>query len=189
MLACAIISLNAAAVDLNHLKGIPFLAANAEDREHVKNILQTSIMERLKSLENWPDDYARLPKHKAIAIDYDDPTPNGFAPYLYRHEYVRPHVGYWGGAWEYDTLEEARARAIAQCNRDCIVILADDELLITDAMIDAYLTARKDYIESLATKLKTAERLVLMTRDAHSLHTPTTTNSTARSTGSPIASP
>lgn len=182
----AVASLDAAAADLNNLKGIPFLDTKVEDREYVKQILQASIMERLKSLENWPGDYAALAKHKAIAVEYDKPSPNGFVPYLYRHEYIRPHVGYWGGAWEYDTLEGARERALAQCNRNCIVILEDDKVLITDAMVDEYLKARQDYIDSLVTKFTKAEKLVLVTRDAEAPK-PAKTLNVRLSAASPIS--
>jgi hypothetical protein len=81
------------------LLGIPYLASSDPlTREEAKSQLRSIIMKRLAELQNWPGEYESLKTNKAIAIRYGAPYPNPFIPYLYRQEYLKPHIGYWGGA-------------------------------------------------------------------------------------------
>ncbi len=72
-------------------------------------------------------DYEKLAGHKAAAICIT------WSP--------EPHVSFWGAAWEYESIEEAGSRAMAQCekakvsggyNRDCqcTLIFRNDECVL-----------------------------------------------------------
>jgi len=150
---------------LRRVKGIPFLKnLEQSDITAVKENFLNYFSRRLPQLENWPRDYSKLSKNKAIAIRYSPPEENPFVPYLYRQDYFEPHVSFFGGAWGWESLEAARTEALKQCGDGCIVYLENDTPQITDAMIKDYFTARQNYVDKQRNALLLAEWLVLADR-------------------------
>jgi len=151
--------------DISAAIGLEFLSDGpAVSRTEAKEKLRSIIMKRLPQLQNWPGDYATLKPKKAIAIRYDSPNPNPFVPYWYRLEYLEPHIGYWGGAWEYDSLEAARSAALRSCGEKCILFLEDDAVVIPDSTIDEFIAARQALAKKELVRLSQSERINLLGR-------------------------
>jgi hypothetical protein len=150
-------------VDFQKLKGIPILSAPAYSMEVAKADLQSSIMQQLKHLDNWKD-FGGFPKNKAVAIEYRGPFENPLAPYLDRYKYITASVGYWGGAWGYDKLEDAQHAALGRCKGDCIPFLENDSVVLPEKLVRDYADYRQKYIASQIALLGKADKIVLIDR-------------------------
>ena len=168
-------------VAINKLIGIPFMHAGAlETREQIVERLKKNILDRLPELSGYPKDFAALKQHKAVAIRYGGTYVNPFVPYLYQREYIEPNVSYWGGAWEYDTLQEARTGALKQCavgGGGCMLFLEDGAVRVPDKMVSDYIKTRHDFVQGQIKNLGKAEKLVLLDR-ANTLSASTSIKST-----------
>jgi hypothetical protein len=152
-------------IDVDRLVGVPFLKKDQpEKRSAIKAKLQLRVMKRLKELQNWPSDYSKLPQNKAIAIRYDEPSENPFVPYLYRKNYIEPHISFWGGSWGDKTIEAARSEALKQCGEGCVVYLENDRVQIAERMVDEILKAKQEYVDDQIKALTAAEKLLLIDR-------------------------
>jgi hypothetical protein len=156
------------AVAIDKLVGIPFMHAGApETREEIVERIKKSILDRLPELSGYPKDYSALKQHKAVAVQYRGTDVNPFVPYLYQREYIFPSVGYWGGEWDTDRLEEAKADALKQCGvggAGCMLFLEDDAVLVPDKMVSDYIKTRDDFVHGQNEKLGKADKLVLLDR-------------------------
>jgi hypothetical protein len=162
--ACPLLS-QGTELSLDKLVGVPFLGVqHPDDRSQIADTLSQSIKERLKQLQNWPADYNTRPPQKAVAIRYDEMSINPFVGFQYRQDYIRPHIGYWGGGWDYSSLEEATASAKKECGEKCIIFLENDNIVGMDRLIDDYIRTRDRYIEQQLNQIRKAELLLLIDR-------------------------
>jgi hypothetical protein len=185
-LLCSVIVLNSFAntalaqdlpPDLTQALGLQFLTPGPKiSRVEAREKLKELILKRLSKLQGWPGDYTSLKNNKAIAIQYDAPFPNPFIPRWYRPDYLEPHIGYWGGSWEYDSLEDAKTAAMQQCSRctycgkvACIPFLENDALVIPEQIINEYINARKLYVADEFKRFANSERTVLLDRASNAL--------------------
>jgi hypothetical protein len=158
------------AVDAHKLVGIPFVSpGEPETREQIVEQIKNSILHRLPELTGYPKDFDSLKQHKAVALRYRGADINPFVPYLYQHKYIYPIVDYWGGEWDADSLEEAKAEALKQCGvggGSCVLFLEDESVLVSDKMVSDYIGARDKFVSEQVAKLKAADMVVLVQRAA-----------------------
>jgi hypothetical protein len=154
-----------AQVSLSDLVGIPLLSRRPSyDRLQIGATLSKSIKKRLTELDNWPSDYDALPQQKAIAVRYEEMSINPFVAYLYRQDYIQPHISYWGGAWDYASLDEAIGSAKKQCGENCVIVQENDKIVGIDRFVDDYIKERDEYVEGQKDEISKATLLLLIDR-------------------------
>lgn len=145
--------------------GIPFLQPQPSyNREEIRELLINYIETRLKRLDNWPSDYASLPREKAVAIRYSGMQDDVFLPYEDRPDYIRPKIDYWGGSWENASLDEAIAGAKKECGEKCIEFFEGDNVVALDDLVTDYITRRNQEIQSQKEEFRNAQLIVLISR-------------------------
>lgn len=147
------------------ITGIPFLQPQPSyNRKEIRELLINYIKTRLERLDNWPSDYASLPREKAVAIRYSGMQDDVFLPYQERPDYIRPKIDYWGGSWENASLDEAIAGAKKECGEKCIEFFEGDNVVALDDLVTDYITRRNQEIQSQKKEFRNAQLIVLISR-------------------------
>ncbi|MFD3306607.1 hypothetical protein [Alteromonas macleodii] len=144
------------------LIGIPACSESEKiDAVEAAQIIEEYIDQRLPTLQNWKD-YDSLKENKAIAVRYHPPTANPFVPMLLRHRFFKPNVGYWGGGWEFETIEGAREAALKQCkDSSCFVYLANDTKNIPDDKVRELVRGQNSFVESMIGRISESDQRIL----------------------------
>jgi hypothetical protein len=85
-----------------------------------------------------------------------------FASYQYRQDSIMPRISRWGGAWEFDTMEEARSEAKKQCGAKCISFMENDDVVGMDRLVNDYISTRQDVIKRERRQLASAKLGILL---------------------------
>jgi hypothetical protein len=153
-------------VVIDNLIGIPFMRVNQpENRSQITAVLTQYIKMRLTQLDNWPADYSARPLQKAVAVRYQGMSVDFlFTPYEYRQDSIRPHIGYWGGGWGYDSSQEAVTSAMKECGESCVIFLENENVVGMDALVDDYIRARQQHIDRQKREMAKANVIVVIDR-------------------------
>jgi hypothetical protein len=150
------------------LLGVPFLEAAADtDHTLLREVVDKKVHSNLSHLENWTD-YDGLPNHKALAIRYAI-FANPFVPELYRHKAIEVNIGFWGGAWEFESVKLARERALTKCSGECIIYAEDNEKVGLEEVVDKYVKVQKAFLATEAQRYERAEFVSMRKRATDAL--------------------
>src|SRR5258706_3273002 len=140
-----------------NVAGMPYRAP-VESEASLNARAQKAGSGALERLQNWQP-YEAVKAHKALAIEVD-----AFANVLTSdvNHPIYIHVGYWGGGWEADSLEEAKAMALKNCKGECIIYMEEDNVVGLDTVVARYKTAEKEYLAEQQARLRKATVLDLI---------------------------
>jgi hypothetical protein len=115
-------------------------------------------------LHNSPKNWSKLKGYKVLVIRYDPPEPNPFVPPIYRADDIEPNVHFWGGAWEFPTILQARSAAFKECGQGCTTLFENDDIPLMPRFVKEYQTARQRFIATETKAVRHAERVDLLAR-------------------------